>query len=417
MSPDQALGRMLLALALAIAVGHILSIGLSRLRQPTVLAQILAGVVLGPTLVGAIPGAEELLFPAPVTQALAAIGSVGLVLFMFMVGVELDLSAVRRMRGRTAAISAGALGLPFALGLGAAAVLYESHRTVAGAEVDRLPFFLFVATALSITAFPVLARIIRDHRMERSPVAQMATASAAVQDGAGWLLLAVALAAMSADGSTQLLHLVAWSAGLVVVLLVVVRPLLRRTSSTTTVLVGLAACAGATQLIGLHSALGAFLFGALIPGDARAAVAERFERMIMPTTAHVLLPLFFLGPGLHVNLRALDGGALVALALIMACACGGKLVGGAIPARLGGASWHDAKVIAVLLNTRGLVELIVLEVGRVEGILDPMLYSVLVTMALTTTLMTGPLLYRLEGSPESRVEVTRPRVLAAEAQP
>ncbi len=402
MSPEETVGRLLLAIALAIGVGQLLAHVLTRLRQPTVLAQITAGFVLGPSLVGAIPGASELLFPGPVQQALSAAGSIGLVLFMFVVGLELDLSAVREQKRRTVAVSLGAMGLPFVLGLAVATLVYEAHRHVGGEVVGRLPFSLFVATALCVTAFPVLARIVRDHRLERTAPAQLATASAAVQDGVGWLLLAIALAAMSADGPSQLIEIVVGSVVLAAVLAIVVRPLLRRRCDTGVLLVALFACAGAAQLIGLHSVLGAFLLGAAIPREQRARASKGFAEAVMPATTTILLPIYFLGPGLHVDLRAIGVGGLGELALIMACACGGKLLGAGVPALLTGSSRREATMVAVLLNTRGLMELVVLEVGRSEGILDPALFSVLMMVALATTLMTGPLLHVLERTPGRR---------------
>jgi Kef-type K+ transport system membrane component KefB len=403
-TPDELVARSLLAVSLVLVAGRCIRLLLHRARQPAVLAEIMAGVILGPTVVGAAPGADRLLFPGAVQGNLVGIGTLGLVLFMFTVGLELDIGEVRRHGRSLVGISVGAIAVPFGLGVLAASVIYTSHRTVDGRAVAELPFPLFVATALAVTAFPVLARIVRDRGLNMTPCARLSCASAAVQDVAGWVLLAATLAVVSSAGAAHLIRLAVESVLFSVAVTLVARVLIPRTRGLAVLLGCVAASAGAAQLIGLHAVLGAFLLGALLPRDRCGALTSAFARTITPAATALLLPIYFVGPGLHVNFRAMGGRDFSVLVLIMACACVGKLLGAAAPARMAGSSWREAGLIGVLLNTRGLVELVVLDVGRSAGILDARLFSVLVAMALLTTLMTSPLLEVLHAHQPGRLD-------------
>jgi Kef-type K+ transport system membrane component KefB len=410
---DEIAGRVLVDVALVIVVARCLAVLLRRLGQPPVLAEILAGIALGPSLLGAIaPGLSGTLFPSEVTQTLAGIGTLGLVLFMFFVGLELDLAAARRQRRTVAGISAGSLAVPFGCGLLLALWLHHTHGTVDGQDVPLLAFMLFIATAIAITAFPVLARILADHALTETRIGTIATSSAAIQDLTGWILLAVSLSVAEGRGGGHVVVVIAATAAVVAIVLGAVRPALRsvlgprgslvdnETAALATVLGLLAATAGATQLIGLHSAIGAFLFGVAFPRECLPAMLPSLRRSLWPLTMVVLLPIYFLGPGLSVDVGSIGGSGFLEVAVIIAVACAAKGVGTAGAARLVGNSRHDSATLGVLLNTRGLVELIVLSIGLSAAVLDQALYSEFVLMALFTTLLTGPLL-RAMGFPQA----------------
>lgn len=407
MSPDQTLARLLLDVALVVAAAYMLRGLLVRLHQPSVLAQVLAGIALGPSLLGRLPGdPSSFLFPVQVRSGLALLGSLGLVLFAFIVGLELNLAVARRHSRALIGITVGALALPFAVGAALAALLYASHHRVHGHSVPAPAFTLFMATSMSVTAFPVLVAILRERGMRRTSIGELAVGSAALQDLVGWILLAAALATLSAAGGGPHMVRVAMElAAFVLVLGVVLRPLLRAILARKLAgggldLLALAlayalVCAGATQLIGVHDVFGAFAAGVAFP---RAGEQVRdVARAIAPVTLAVLLPLYFLTPGLQVDIGGIGGRGLAELALITFAACASKLLGASIPARLAGMRWRETMPLAVLLNTRGLMELVVLTVGYTEGVLDRNLFSELVLMAILTTTMTGPLLDLLRG--------------------
>ncbi len=390
------IGRMLLVVAIVIVVARPLGLLLIRLKEPPVLAEIAVGIGLGPAVLGAVwPQAMHTLLPADVRGTIVAIGGVGLVLFMFLVGLEFDVGAARRQDRALVAISCGSVLLPFALGGVLAALLHETHA--ADNRVAFVPFALFIATALSITAFPVLARIVLDSGLEGVGPAQLALGSAALQDVAGWLLLAVSLATFTAGSAFDLVRLALELAAFLAVLVYAVRPILRRTSNQAglaIVAAGLFASAATTQLIGLYSVLGAFAFGVIVPRRAIGRPHDGFDAMIRPLTMTVLLPMAFVLPGLSFTLDGFSASRVAEVVLIVACACIGKVVGAGVPARMVGFSRSDAVGIGVLLNTRGLVEIIVLQVGLTAGIIDRQLFSEMLIMALVTTLMTGPLVRR-----------------------
>ncbi len=412
------MARLLLVIALTIVLTRVLSAGLRLVRQQPVLAEILAGIILGPSLLGAVPGdLSTALFPGPVRSVLSTIGGLGLVLFVFIVALEVDAQHLGRGDRRVPAISVGAVALPFVLGIALAFLLNGRHHVVAGHVVPFGPFALFVATSLSITAFPVLTRILRERQMSRTPLGSIVIASAAVQDFIAWVLLAVALAALSASGPYALLRLAGETGAFVAGLLLVGRPVMRallkrqlgrptcEINAVAIAIAGLAASAGITQMLGLHSVIGAFLFGLAFPRDALPKVAEGFERTLQPLTLTALLPLYFLSVGLEVNLRLIGGAGIAEFGAILLCACVGKLAGAAVGARVAGLRGRDVGIVAVLMNTRGLVELIVLRVGLSAGVLDRALFSELVLMALLTTMMTGPLLDVVAGRAYGRVRL------------
>lgn len=405
MKQPDTLAIMLLAGALALALGRVLAVPFKRFGQPVVLAQIFAGIVLGPAILGGIwPAATDTLFTPEVRAALSAVGTVGLVLFMFLIGLEFNPKVLRRHDRLLAKVSAGALLLPFVMGLGVAAILLSSHPIAP--DVTTLGFVLFVATALSITAFPVLACIIDDRRIGELHVSQLALGSAAAQDIGGWMLVTIALTAAAGGGADGPLRIVLELVAFIVVLIWVVRPLLAYVlarldkddapqHALAIVLVALLTCAGTTELMGLHAVIGAFALGVAIPRQAMTDLVPRLDATIRPLTLTVLLPISFLMPGLTFSLEGLGAERIGEVLLVLFVACFGKIVGGGVAGRLGGMTKRDSRALGVMLNTRGLMELVVLQVGFQAGIINREVFSVLLVMALVTTLMTNPLLNRL----------------------
>ncbi|MEV4706167.1 cation:proton antiporter [Actinoplanes sp. NPDC049316] len=386
---------LLLALVVIVVVARAFGLLARRLGQPAVIGEILGGILLGPTLFGG--ALTRAVFPAEIRPTLATVANVGVVLFMFLVGRELDRDLLRGQGRIAASVSLSAIALPFALGAVLAWYLLGNHP--AG---NRLAFVLFLGTAMSITAFPVLARILTDKGLLRTPIGGLALACASVDDVLAWTLLAV-VAALAGAGS------VPWQVLLVVpfalVLLLAVRPLLARAARRVTragravriagplaVGAGLWASAYATELMGLHLIFGAFLFGAVVPRGDGPLLSERVVTWMRTACAVLLLPVFFVVAGIKVNLSSLDGRLIGELALILLVAIGGKCVGAYTGARLNGIRARHSAVLAILMNTRGLTELIVLTVGLQLGVLDTGMYSLMVVMALVTTAMAGILL-------------------------
>jgi Kef-type K+ transport system membrane component KefB len=410
---DTQAAQLFLDLAVILLVALLAGRAARALGQPAVLGEIVAGILMGPTLFhGAL---ADTLFPTDLRPYLSTLANVGLVLFMFVVGLEFDYGRLRGFGRVTGTIAASAALVPFALGSLLALHLAGAHETR-----DRLGFVLFFGVAMSITAFPVLARILVDRGMNKTLVGSIALSAAAVCDLAAWTALALVEAIVGGGGH----H--AWTVLLVVpfaaALVFVVRPLMKRllvrggdglplTAGRFVVVVAfLFASAGVTQLIGLHFVFGAFLFGLVVPREAtERARADMLERS--HTGAAYLLPVYFILSGLNVDLSALGLGGLLELALILATAIAGKVIGTFVAARTQGMTTRRSATLATLMNTRGLTELIVLGVGLQMGMLDRSLYSQMVVMAVVTTGMAGILLRWLAG-PEDRNALEGDRPLA-----
>ncbi|MFE3031352.1 cation:proton antiporter [Streptomyces canus] len=406
-SSDAITGDVLAGLAVILAVAFVFARLFKRIRQPTVMGEIIAGVALGPSVLGLLPGHPvDVLFPADARPILQALSQLGLVLFMFGIGYELDFARLRGTGRRVTVVSLSAMALPFALGAGLAVLLFPWYDKSQLDTDGVLAPALFLGAAMSITAFPVLARIIVEGGMQRSRIGAMALACAAVQDFLAWCVLAVIVVIATASGPWPLARMVLESALFLVVLLCAVRPGLRwllaperpwavGSSLIHTVLVtGLLVSAWSTNEIGLHAVFGAFAFGAAIPRgriEAQAPeVAERIEQ-----TSLFLLPVFFTVTGLSVDLGGLGGHGVIMTVTVVLVACAGKFAGATASARLSGASGPEAMTLGVLLNARGLTELVILNVGLGLRVVDSRLFSAMVVMALVTTFMTGPLLQRL----------------------
>jgi Kef-type K+ transport system membrane component KefB len=395
----QRLGLLLVQLIVIIGLSRLLGLGARWLRQPLVMAEMLVGLLLGPSVLGGVaPRLMQALFPADSLPLLKALSQVGLVLFMFLVGLELDLRLLRGRGHAMVAISHVSILTPFGLGMVMAAWLYPR---LSGPGVGFLSFASFMGVAMSITAFPVLARILSEQRMLQSRVGSIALPCAAVDDVTAWCLLALVVSLARAAGLRQAAWTVLLSLLFIATMLGVVRPLVARLElGRHTTNGGLTQCMGAlvlllasslsTELIGIHALFGAFLCGVIIPRErgAAAALARRLER-----EALVLLPVFFAYSGLRTQVGLLAGVKDWALCgLITLVACVGKFGGCSVVARLTGVRWREACALGVLMNTRGLMELIVLNVGLDMKVISPALFTMMVIMALVSTFITTPLL-------------------------
>ena len=409
-------------LLLALAMISLLSFGAGalarRLGQPPVIGEVLLGVLVGPTLLqGAISNA---IFPTEIRPFLTALANIGVTLFMFTVGAELDAGLLRGRKIVAGTVASGSIALPFGLGCALAFYLFADHQTS-----NKTGFVLFMGAAMSVTAFPVLARILTDRGMSRTWLGNVALACAAIDDVLAWSLLAVVVAICGASTGSQWLLLL--FIPYLLLMLTVVRPAVRRLVTERRVLasrqsvplvitlVGLLLSASFTEWIGLHFIFGAFLFGAVMPRSATQklgmgnteGVTEGITDKISHLNGILLLPIFFIVAGLKVDLSSMSGNDFLDLALILTAAVGGKFLGAFIAACLSGLGYRPATALSLLMNTRGLTELIILTVGLQLGVLDGKLYSSMVVMALVTTAIAGPLLQLLYqmGAPGTEVEI------------
>ncbi|MGS0687435.1 cation:proton antiporter domain-containing protein [Nakamurella sp. GG22] len=376
--------------------------------QPPVVGEIIAGIALGPSLLGLLPGdLDGRLFPPEVLPYLNILAQLGLVLFMFIVGLELDMLLIRGREKLAGTISAASVALPFALGAGLALLLYPSHDQTAQGPVAPLALSLFLGVAMSITAFPVLARILTDRGMHRTSTGVLALACAAVDDIIAWTLLAFVVAVVQGNGPLDVLRIVALTAVFAGVMFGLVRPALRRLNDwyvrvgrltpdiLAVVLIGVLVSAYITEIIGIHAIFGAFVFGAVMPRQGAADMTREILERLEQVSVLLLLPLFFVVTGLGTNIGGITGSGVWQLALILLVAIGGKFIGAYAAARVMKVPARQSSAIGILMNTRGLTELVILNVGRQLGVLDDELFTMLVLMALITTAMTGPLLKRV----------------------
>jgi Kef-type K+ transport system membrane component KefB len=386
--------QLLLAdVAIIIILARLLGILAKRLGQPPVLGEILVGILLGPTFFhGKI---TTTLFPLSLIPPLTALADIGLVLFMFVVGYEVDLRLIRGRERVAAGVSTGSVVLP--LVVGAALGVWLAHRN----HLHNVSTFaLFIGTAMAATAFPVLARILTDRGLHRTRIGGLALASAAIADVLAWCLLAVVVALAGSSAQWKVLLAIPY----VALMFAVVRPLLRRLSGfylqagrltpniLATVLAGLLLSAWATNWMGLHFIFGAFLFGIVMPRENVLGLREEILDRVLQISVLVLLPVYFVVAGLSINLSTIGSSGLVELLAILVVAIVGKLAGAYLGAYFTGVRGRNAGVLATLMNTRGLTELVILGVGLQLHILTKPLYTLMVVMALVTTAMSGPLL-------------------------
>jgi len=389
----------------------------NRLGQPAVVGEMAAGVLLGPIVLGAtLPDLHAALFSPRTLAGLNALSTLGLVLFMFVIGLELRWPQGVRARIQAAtSVGVASVVLPMLLGLGVAALLFPA---LAPAGLAFWPFGLFMAAALSITAFPVMARILKDRGLTQTSFGQLSLAAAAVVDAIAWIVLAFVVAlAGSGDGLAGAGRTCAGVAALLAFVFLVVKPafawLLRAHAAdgepSATVLaalmIGLLACAMLTEWMHLHAVFGAFLFGAGLPRDDRllASLVHRVE----PIAMVVLMPLFFALAGLSTTGGAFTSAGLGALLLVTAAASVGKVAGAAAGARATGLPWRDSLATGALMNARGLMELIVMKIGLDAGLIGREMFTILLLMALITTAMTTPLIVWVTGGRRAAAALAR----------
>jgi Kef-type K+ transport system membrane component KefB len=382
--------RVLLALAVVIAASRFVGWAISKIGQPRVHGEILAGILLGPSLLGVLwPRALGYLFPTEVISALRVLAQVGLVVFMFLIGLQLDLRALRGSGRKAVIISQASILVPIALGASLALWLYPRF----GTSVGRVGFMLFLGAAMAITAFPVLARVLQETGLSQSRIGVLTMTCAAVDDVTAWCVLALVVAIVGSAGPASAIRTVSLAAIFVVAMLRVVRPLLARMRSIPLWLVICLALLSAwvTEQIGIHAIFGAFMAGAAMP--RRPEVQREIRGKMEHATLAILLPVFFVVVGLSTRVDLLHGWVLWGTTLlIIATATAGKWGGAMIAARATGEPWQDAAAIGILMNTRGLTELIILSVGLELGVISTTIFTMMVLMALTTTLMATPLL-------------------------
>jgi Kef-type K+ transport system membrane component KefB len=389
--------HVLLALLVIILCGRMLGFVFAKLRQPPVIGEVIAGIALGPSLLGRLaPEAYAFVLPANVAPMLSVLAQIGVVLYMFVVGLSLDLRALRGKEHTTIAISHASIVFPFTLGGVLALFLYPR---VASSDVPFTVFALFVGVSLSVTAFPVLARILTDRRVHKTRMGVIALTCAAADDVTAWCLLAVVVGVARANLSAALLT-IGLTLAYILFAFVVARPWVEKrlqasefaredtTRFVPAAFTALIASALITEAIGVHAIFGAFLLGAIVPSDS--ALAKDLVRKLESVVTVVFLPAFFAFTGMRTQLSLVSAWSIVLLIIVVASA--GKFLGSAIAARVTGLSWRDASALGILMNTRGLMELIVLNIGYDLKILSPELFAMLVIMAVATTLATAPIL-------------------------
>ncbi|WP_232661460.1 cation:proton antiporter [Pseudonocardia sp. TRM90224] len=411
MSYNEILMFVFIDIAIVVAIARVVGWVFQRFGQPAVIGEIVAGIALGPTLLGLLPGDLHLvIFPMEARPYLNVIAQIGLILFMFIVGLEVDLSTIKERRSTASTVSIVSITLPFGLGVLVSWFLYENHMIFTNADgttkpVEFLPFALFLGVAMSITAFPVLARILSERRMHRTSTGVLALACAAIDDVLAWSLLAVVVAVGSSGGSfLHVLQILGLTAIFALIMFFVVKPLLSRlvpwynskgrltSDMLAIVLVLLLVSAYVTERIEVHAIFGAFILGTIMPRRGAGGLTREILERIEQISVLLLLPVFFVVTGLRVDIGAVGIFGIVELLVILAAAIGGKFLGAYYAARFRRVPRRQAGALGLLMNTRGLTELVILTVGVQLGILDQNLFTLMVLMALITTAMAAPLL-------------------------
>jgi len=396
------LATTLLQIIIVVLAGRACGALLKRFRQPVVVGEVVAGIILGPSLFGRLaPDAFAAVFPAHSVSILLSLSQVGLIFFMFLVGLEFAPGLMRERRESIIVISHISIIVPFLLGTGLALYLYPR---VSDASVPFRSFALFLGTSMSITAFPVLARILEERHLLRSRMGNSVIACAAVDDVTAWCILAFVVVVARASDPAQLGVRLGLVAVYAIAMIAGVRPLLRKLlprvkqlsdeAVLAAVLLVVLASSTLTELLGIHALFGAFLVGAILPRDAQ--LTQTLVAQTRGLTRVIFLPLFFAVTGLRTNVGLLSGpGLWLCCALVLVVAVGGKLGGAMFSAKASGFSWRESAAVGVLMNTRGLMEMVVLNVGLDIGVISRGLFTMIVIMALVTTAATTPLLDRL----------------------
>jgi Kef-type K+ transport system membrane component KefB len=396
--------HVLLALVVVIILARALGTLFRRLDQPPVIGEIIAGIVLGPSLLGRVaPEVSAYVLPHSVGPYLGVISQVGVILYMFLVGLELDPSLLRKRGHATIAISHASIIAPFVLGAALALWLYPLFST---SDVPFTCFSLFLGVSMSVTAFPVLARILTDRRMHTSRMGTIALTCAAVDDVTAWCLLAFVVSVVQARAAGALVT-AGLAVGFIAIMAFIVRPAMVRLARVygnrgrmtqgvmALVFVALLSAAAGTEVIGIHAVFGAFALGAVIPHDSSLAreLTDRLEDIVVV----LLLPAFFAFTGMRTEIGLLGTATeWLVCGVIILVASAGKFGGSLVAARLTGLGWRDSAALGVLMNTRGLMELIVLNIGLELGVISPTLFAMLVLMAVLTTFATTPVLQLIQ---------------------
>jgi Kef-type K+ transport system membrane component KefB len=372
-----------------------------KIGQPSVIGEIIAGIVLGPSLLGMyFPEFSTVLFPVESLGNLKFLSQIGLILFMFVIGMELDLKVLKNKANEAVVISHASIVIPFALGIGLAYYVYDQFAPVG---VKFLSFALFMGIALSITAFPVLARIVQERGIHKTKLGSIVITCAAADDITAWCILAVVIAIVKAGTFVSSLYIIMLAVLYVLAMIYIVKPFLKRIGDlygskdsivkpvVAIFFLVLIISSYATEVIGIHALFGAFMAGAIMPDvpKLRTIFIEKVEDVALI----LLLPLFFVFTGLKTEIGLLNDPYLWKVTgFIILVAVVGKFVGSALAAKFVGQTWRDSLTIGALMNTRGLMELIVLNIGLELKVLTPEVFTMMVIMALVTTFMTGPAL-------------------------
>src|ERR1700730_13054379 len=407
--------HVLLASIVVIVLARLLGTLFRAVHQPPVIGEIIAGIVLGPSVLGRVaPGVAACVLPTSVAPFLNVIAQIGVILYMFLVGLELDPKLLRNRGHATVAISHASILAPFLMGAALALILYPSFSP---ANVSFTSFSLFIAVSMSITAFPVLARILTDRGIHKTRMGAIALTCAAVDDVTAWCLMALVVSVVESRTSGAL-STVVMALAFIVAMVVVGRPAMVRLTFLygnrgltqglmAAIFVALLISAMTTDLIGIHAIFGAFALGAIIPHDSSLAreLTDRLEDLVIV----LLLPAFFAFTGLRTQIGLVSGWEQwLICALIIAVASMAKFGGAALAARLTGMNWRDSSALGVLMNTRGLMELIVLNIGYDLKIIPPTLFAMLVIMALVTTFATTAILHFIAPKEEFLADALAP---------
>jgi Kef-type K+ transport system membrane component KefB len=396
---QEALPRLLLQIIIIIAATQLLGSLFKKIGQPAVIGETVAGIILGPSLLGLLfPNVFHFIFPVESLPNLRFLSQIGLILFMFIIGMELDTKLLKKQAFEALIISHASILIPFTLGVFLSYYLYQSYG-----QTNFIAFALFMGIAMSITAFPVLARIIRDRKLTGTKLGILAISCAASDDVTAWCILAILIAMIRSGSGVNGLLIIGMVLLYILMMLLPVRLILKKIQSAyekgkiaynslmAIVFTLLLFSSWCTEVIGIHALFGAFLAGIIIPKNN--AIQQRLIDRISDVTMVMLLPLFFVYTGLRTNAGILNTSALwISFGLILVCAVAGKFGGSTLVARALGQTWKDSLSIGALMNTRGLMELIVLNIGYDMGILSTEIFSMMVLMALLTTMMTSPLL-------------------------
>ncbi|MGI8803840.1 MAG: cation:proton antiporter [Solirubrobacteraceae bacterium] len=401
---DATVAAFFVAIVIVMLFARLMGVVVSKLGQPRVMGEVLAGILLGPTLLGTIaPGVGTALFPSDVIPYIGVAANLGLIFYMFLVGLELDASQLKGRVKLALAVSNTSLLVPLSLGLLAAIPLYH----LLAPDTNFIAFALFVGVAMSITAFPVLARIVVERRMLKRPIGALALSAAAMNDVTGWFLIALASAFAGTGGVSGVIGTVALAVCFCLVMVFAVRPLLARAATAhdevgrlpggwiTAIFAGVLLSAYVTETIGIAVIFGAFVMGFVMP--RHAGLTEDVTHRVEDFVVTLLLPLFFAYTGLRTNVLLLDRSELLLITLVLfAIALLGKYGGTVMASRVMRLGWRESAALGALMNTRGLTELIVLNLALEKGVISSALFAALVIMALTTTFMAGPILQLID---------------------